>query len=62
MIGRSDKQIKENFKQYFPPKIVTMIRTEDIETGIVKARVLLLLFKAELLQTTRSSMLSNCLA
>ena len=45
----SDEQVLEHFKEEFSPKVkAQLLETDDIDTAMGKARVLVLLFKSEL--------------
>ena len=60
IIGMSDEQVLEHFKEAFLTKFeppLVEVNYIDIETGA--ARVLILLFKSELIQSVSSSMLAN---
>ena len=58
MVGMSDDQILEHFKESFLPRIEPqLLEVDDIDATIVKPRVLLLLFKVRFPQVTSSSML-----
>ena len=60
MIGITDKQMLQYFKEMFPPKIEAQLpEIEDIDVAKVKTKFLMLLFKCELPQATRSSMLAH---
>ena len=51
------EQVLEHFKESFAPKIESyLLKINDIDTAIGKARVLVLLFKSELPQFTSSLM------
>ena len=46
MVGTSDNQVLEHFKQVFPPKIeVQWLEIEDIDVAIGKLRVFIFFFK-----------------
>ena len=48
MLGMSDEQLLENFKEAFPFKIeVVLLEINNVDTAIGKAKVLILLFKHE---------------
>ena len=54
----SDEQIQEHFKEAFPPKTeVQLLHIDYTDVGIKEVRVLILLFKSKLPQSTSSSML-----
>ena len=55
-----DEQVLEHFKEAFPPHIGNqLLEIDDTDIAIGNVRVLVLLFKSELHQSTSSSMLTN---
>ena len=60
IMGLSDERVLENFKEAFPSKIEAhILKKDDIDTAIGKARGLVLLFKSELPQSMSSSVLAH---
>ena len=60
MIGMSDKQVYEHFKETFSSKIeVQLLEVDDIGTEIGKARFLIFLLNSGLPQSTSSFYVST---